>query len=213
MDFDSRKDSFEVRENDSKSEGFRQIKPQTEISLSEANEYFREQYRSVEKEKTKDTEYFDDNGVLYRKGDSVVPNSEIKLNGYLYKTDDMGRTISVEGKLQKKNHEGRSPMDSRDVVGKGESLPTDDRGHLIADRFNGSGDMINLVPMDGSLNKGDYAKLENTLSDAVSAGADVKVNIAPVYKDGSNRPSEFRIAYSIDGEKSVIVFKNGGERK
>ena len=55
-------------------------------------------------------------------------------------------------------------MDPRSSVDKGDMRKTDDRGHLIADRFNGSGGIENLVPMDSDLNQhGDYMKMENTL--------------------------------------------------
>ena len=86
--------------------------------------------------------------------------------------------------------------------------PYDDRGHLIADRFNGSGELENLVPMEGKLNKGDYAKLEDTLAEAVKDGADVRMKVEPVYSGYSNRPDEFRVSYTIDGDKEVVVVKN-----
>lgn len=155
--------------------------------------------------------YYDDNGQLYRTGNEVAANKEIEKNGYLFKTDEKGRTISAEGKLQLRDHEGRNPMeDSRDVVGHGEMKDSDDRGHLIGDQFNGSGDLLNLVPMDSTLNKGDYKKLENTLADALKDGADVRVKIEPVYEGDSHRPSKINFSYDIDGEKEVVVFKNGG---
>ena len=98
--------------------------------------------------------------------------------------------------------------DTRDVVAHGKMLDSDDRGHLIADRFNGSGELENLVPMEGKLNKGDYAKLEGTLADAVKDGADVRMKVEPVYSGDSNRPDEFRVSYTIDGDKEVVIFKN-----
>ena len=68
--------------------------------------------------------------------------------------------------------------------------------------------MENLVPMEGKLNKGDYAKLEDTLAEAVKDGADVRMKVEPVYSEDSNRPDEFRVTYTIDGDKEVVVFKN-----
>ena len=131
----------------------------------------------------------------------------------IMETDDKGRVISAEGKLQIKNHEGRNEMESRSVVDKGDMRGTDDRGHLIADRFNGSGGLENLVPMDAKLNQGDFKKLETTLADAVKDGADVKLKVEPVYEDNSTRPVEFRVTYSIDGDKDAVVFKNESEEK
>ncbi|MCR5593361.1 MAG: DNA/RNA non-specific endonuclease [Saccharofermentans sp.] len=162
---------------------------------------------------TSPKKYYDDNGNLYREGDNLIPNNEYEINGYKYKTDNDGRIISAEGKLQIKDHPGRKEMDPRSTVNKGDMEDSDQRGHLIADQFNGSGGIENVVAMDGKLNQGDYAKLENKLADAVKSGADVKYKVEPVYKDNSTRPSEFKVSYSINGEKTVTVFKNGSETK
>jgi hypothetical protein len=67
--------------------------------------------------------------------------------------------------------------------------------------------------MSKELNHGDYAKLERTLASAVGDGADVRLKVEPKYEGDSNRPTEFRITYSIDGDKEVVVFKNGSEGK
>ena len=153
--------------------------------------------------------YYDDNGEKYREGNSLKPNATFVKNGYTYRTDEFGRVISVEGKLQVKDHKGRNKMlDTRDVVAHGKMKDSDDRGHLIADRFNGSGELENLVPMDGKLNKGDYAKLEDTLAEAVKGGADVRMKVEPVYSGDSNRPDAFRVSYTIDGVKKKRVFEN-----
>ena len=115
--------------------GYRDIKPEKQMSIhetmdavgSEMNKAGREQ--SSLEARTK--EYFDDNGVKYREGDRILPNVECTLGGYKYKTDDLGRTISAEGQLQVKDHEGYAQIkDSREVVGRGEMRDTDDRGHL-----------------------------------------------------------------------------------
>ena len=89
----------------------------------------------------------------------------------------------------------------------------DHQGHLIGHQFDGSDRLENLVPMDKSLNQGDYARLENTLADAVKDGADVKLKVEPVYEGDSTRPAEFRVTYSIDGDKDAVVFKNESEAK
>lgn len=156
-------------------------------------------------------QYFDDNGVKYREDNDLVPNTKYELSGYSYETDDKGRIISAEGKLQIKDHDGRkNAEDTRDVVAHGKMDATDDSGHLIGDRFNGNNDLGNLVPMDRVLNRtGDYAKIENTLAGAVNDGADVKMKVEPVYEGNSARPIEFRISYSIDGDRNVVVLKNG----
>lgn len=208
-------DVIEAKETDILN--FREIKPESGMNVSEAKKYWDNYFnndshitsyiRMEVNEKPK--QYFDDNGIKYREGNELEPNKKFERNGYKYKTDEKGRVVSAEGKLQIKDHQGRNEMpDTRDTVARGEMAYTDDRGHLIADRFNGSGELENLVPMDGNLNKGDYAKLEDTLADAVKDGADVRFKVEPVYEGDSVRPTEFRVSYSIDGEKDVVVFKN-----
>lgn len=157
--------------------------------------------------------YTDDNSNVYRIDDKLLPNTEYDINGYHYKTDDMGRIISASGILKKKDHQDRLPIkDSMDTIGKGDQKDTDDRGHIIADRFNGSNGLENIVPMDSELNRhGDYGKLEDYLAEAVENGDNVEVEIEVVYEDNLNRPSEFRITVIINGEKEVYVYKNGGE--
>ena len=197
-----------------KIENFQEIKPDNKMTSKEADNFWKKEFVN-ESEKAKEEyaskEYFDDNGEKYREGNELTPNKEFSVNGYDFKTDDKGRIVSAEGKLQIKDHDGRSEMDSRSAVDKGDMLSTDERGHLIADRFNGSGGIENLSPMDANLNHGDYAKLENTLSEAVKDGADVRLKVEPVYDGNSTRPAEFRVAYSIYGEKTVTVFKNERE--
>ena len=160
-------------------ENFRNIKPEKEMSSKELNEAVNDEFSKAAKEaegqETEPKQYLDDNGVKYREGDTLIPNNEFEVNGYKYKTDDKGRVVSAEGQLQVKDHEGRRELDPRSAVDKGDMRKTDDRGHLIADRFNGSGGIENLVPMDSDFNQhGDYMKMENTLADAMGEGAKLK---------------------------------------
>lgn len=65
-------------------------------------------------------------------------------------------------------------------------MPVDDGGHLIATIFNGSGDIDNLVPMNSTLNKSDYKKLENIWKKALQEGKQVNVKIEPIYEGSTN---------------------------
>lgn len=160
------------------------------------------------------TYYTDDNGNVYRVESRLLPKTEYQINGYRYKTDSEGKIISASGKIQKKDHDGRPAITSTmDEVGRGDQKVTDDRGHLIADRFNGGNGLENLIPMDSELNRkgGDYYKLEDYLADAVESGAGVYVDIEVLYDEDSARPTEFRIIVIIDGKMDdIYVFKNEG---
>jgi len=156
-------------------------------------------------------EYYDDNGIKYREGDSLLPNIQFEVRGYKYETDDQGRVVSAEGQLRMRDPSYDRDMEEvREMDGQ-EYKPTDDRGHLIGHQFDGSDRLENLVPMDAKLNQGDFLKLEKTLADAVKDGADVRLKVEPIYEGASTRPSEFRVTYSIDGDKDAVVFKNERE--
>ena len=208
---------------ETKVEKFNDAKAMNEMSFKEAESFWKsefhdqaEQAKAQETESTENAgakEYFDDNGTKYREGDSLLPNTHFEVRGYEYETDDQGRVVSAEGQLRMKDpgYE-RNMEDVRKMDGQ-EYRTTDDRGHLIGHQFDASDRLENLVPMDAKLNQGDFVKLENTLADAVKDGADVRLKVEPVYEGDSARPSEFRVTYSIDGDKDAVVFKNESEAK
>ena len=151
----------------------------------------------------------DDTGKIYRQGDGLLANHKYVVNGYEYATDSQGRIASAGGRLRLKTHEGRLDIrDSQQVIGRGDQLQLDHRGHLIGDRFDGGNGMENIVAMDGKLNQGDYAKLEDRWAKALEANQKVKVDIKLIYENGSARPSAFSITDVVDGKKTVTIFKN-----
>ncbi|WP_336047155.1 DNA/RNA non-specific endonuclease, partial [Solibacillus ferritrahens] len=115
--------------------------------------------------------------------------------GYTYKTDSKGRISSCEGNLEL--GKGKRNNYAQRKVGREDRLADDEGGHLIASIFKGSGNIDNLVPMNGNLNKGEWKKLENSWADALRHGDEVKVKITPNYKGDSKRPDSFEIKYKI----------------
>lgn len=115
--------------------------------------------------------------------------------GYNYRTDSQGRVSNVEGEL--KLGVGKRNTYAQKVAGREDRLLDDEGGHLIASIFKGSGELDNLVPMNGNLNKGEWKKLENMWADALKQGDEVKVKIIPNYKGNSQRPDSFDIKFKI----------------
>ncbi len=216
-------DIGKIEINDPSMENFKKIEPKDEMSPQEVDNFWKNEFlEQAELTKIKDTasienntakEYYDDNGTKYREGDLLLPNTQFEVRGYQYETDDQGRVKSAEGQLRMRDPSYERDMEDVRRIDGQEYKSTDDRGHLIGHQFDGSDKLENLVPMDAKLNQGDFVKLESTLSDAVKDGADVRLKVEPVYEGDSARPTEFRVTYSIDGDKDAVVFKNESEAK
>lgn len=149
---------------------------------------------------------------MYRIGDELVADNKYTLNGYTYKTDSNGRVSEASGKLRlkDKDRDRKSIKDPMDVIGKGDELPTDDRGHLIADRFDGANCLGNLIPQDMHINRSDYNKLETEWARALDNNSEVEVIVEVVYNKKSQRPTHINVVYNIDGEVFYQGFKNQG---
>ena len=99
--------------------------------------------------------------------------------------------------------------DTLEDIGKGFEKETDDRGHLIGDQFGGSNGLENMIPQDANINRITFKNFENQLAKEVKANKDVQVKIDLIYKGDSRRPEALVVTYSIDGKKSMEIFKNG----
>ncbi|HAZ0554339.1 TPA: hypothetical protein I4D55_001907 [Enterobacter hormaechei] len=130
------------------------------------------------------------------------PNTVYKVDGdKTFQTDSLGRISSAEGVLVASKSDRNTYQQCK--AGKCGSSG-DEGGHLIASIFNGPGEKINLVPMDGSLNKGVWKQMENTWANALKDGKQVNVKIEPVYIGDNKRPDSFSVTYSIGGGRPVI---------
>lgn len=196
-------------------ENFKSIQPEGSMTNAEADDFWKSEFNTAANNAKKEvsdivqpTQYFDDNGKLFREGDHLLPDTNYEVNGYSYETDDRGRIVAAEGKLRlRENDYDRNMENVRNMDGQ-EYKERDERGHLIGHQFGGSDRLDNLVPMDAQLNHGDFVKLEKMLADAVKENADVRFKVEPVYEDESTRPSEFKVSYSIDGDRETTVFRN-----
>uniref|UniRef100_UPI001C97D312 DNA/RNA non-specific endonuclease n=1 Tax=Fluviispira vulneris TaxID=2763012 RepID=UPI001C97D312 len=127
-------------------------------------------------------------------------------NTQTFETDHLGRAIRVEGTILPASKDRNTYQQNK--VGK-LGNPADEGGHLIATILGGPGEKINLVPMDGNLNKGEWKKMENLWATAKKEGKEVNVKIEPTYSGDSKRPEKFRVEYLISGDRPVeIFFKN-----
>ncbi|SIT87182.1 Predicted ribonuclease, toxin component of the YeeF-YezG toxin-antitoxin module [Edaphobacillus lindanitolerans] len=132
-------------------------------------------------------------------------------NGYKYRTDELGRIKSVEGKLSL--GQGKRNQYAQKVVGREDRKETDQGGHLIATIFKGSGNTDNLVAMDEFVNKSSYKRIENQWKNALSHDPpkNVEVKIRPVFEGNSERSSTIIVNYQIDGVKYNRTIRNSKE--
>ncbi|MBK5647339.1 MAG: DNA/RNA non-specific endonuclease [Acinetobacter sp.] len=137
----------------------------------------------------------------------LEPNTCYQVDGdKVYETDHLGRVVKVEAMLSP-SVKDRNTYQQRKAGKSGN--PGDEGGHLIASIFNGPGEQINLLPMDGNLNKGEWKKMENKWAEALNAGSTVQVKIEPIYHGNNTRPDKFKVVYSMDHGKPIEkIFKN-----
>lgn len=96
------------------------------------------------------------------------PNTVYEVDGNkVYKTDSLARPSQVEATLSPNVKDRNGYQQCK--AGKC-GLVGDEGGHLIASIFNGPGEILNLVPMDGNLNKGVWKQMENTWTKALGEG-------------------------------------------
>ncbi len=156
--------------------------------------------------------YFTDaSGKIFRIGDDLAKNATYNINGYIYQTDELGRIISVTfDKLTlKPNGQARKIISSTiDDIGKGYQQVGDQRGHIIADRFNGDNSLANIVPMSPELNQRDFKAIEDLWAEYIANGKNVSGTIEFVYEGLSFRPGRMDVSYLIDGLQEAVRFFN-----
>ncbi|WP_276895909.1 DNA/RNA non-specific endonuclease [Frischella perrara] len=124
------------------------------------------------------------------------PNTRYIVDGNkIYDTDHLGRVVRVEATLKLDTLDRNTYQQLK--AGK-QGIEGDEGGHLIASILNGSGEKINLLPMNSNLNRSLWKKLENGWAKSLQEGKTVKVKIEPVYQGTDIRPIKFKISYSID---------------
>lgn len=132
-------------------------------------------------------------------------NVSYERNGYQYEKDRNGNIVEAKGELRLE--ESVRNKTAQRLAGGENRLPTDDGGHLVANRFGGSGELDNLVAMDRTLNRGEWKVMENSWERALVEGNDVSFIIKPKYWY-SSRPYAFKVIDYIGEQRHVYRFSN-----
>ncbi|SDA36208.1 DNA/RNA non-specific endonuclease [Sphingomonas sp. NFR15] len=148
----------------------------------------------------------------------AAANTRYEYGSYAYTTDAKGRVQTAEGKIAL-TPTGRNDNPLQSQIGH-EGRDTDVGFHLIADRFGGQTNRLNVVPGNGkpigdglpNLNTGAYKRFENTVADiAAKPGNTVEVKIEAKYEgaNASKRPDDFIASYRVnDGKWRTQSFVN-----
>jgi len=153
---------------------------------------------------------FDDAADFNRAANNALPNARYEFGNYSYETDALGRIRTAEGQVSL-TPAGRNDTDLQAQIGH-EGRSTDVGFHVIADRFGGQTNRLNVVPGNGrpigdgvaNLNQGAYKQFENTVARLAENPANrVEMRVETRYADGngSTRPDEFIASYRVNGGK------------
>lgn len=129
----------------------------------------------------------------------------------MYQTDEYGRIVKVTFDKLTLKDEGRARKiirNTKEEIGRGFERATDDRGHLIGDRFDGNNTLANIVSMDSSLNQGEYKAMEDIWAESIQAGNNVSGTIELKYSGNSYRPDTIEVWYDIGKGIVKKIFQN-----
>ncbi|AQR69208.1 hypothetical protein BZG29_13300 [Janthinobacterium sp. LM6] len=126
-------------------------------------------------------------------------------SNHTYRTDEFSRVVHVEGELTLNKHDRNGYQQCK--AGKC-GVAGDEGGHLIGAQFDGAGEKINLVPMNSSLNQGQWKAMEQTWAVALKDGKKVSVDIRPTYVGADARPTSFMVEYKVNNVRYEVIFNN-----
>jgi DNA/RNA non-specific endonuclease len=147
-----------------------------------------------------------------RAANNAAPNTRYEFGNYSYTTDARGRVSTSEGQISL-TPTGRNDPDLQRTIGQ-EGRSTDIGFHLIADRFGGQTNRLNVVPGNGrpigdglpNLNQGAFKRFENRVADlAAQSGNRVEVRVRTEYDASNltNRPDNIVGAYRVNGGRWI----------
>lgn len=154
-----------------------------------------------------DTYETDDMGNTYKKNGVLLPDTEYTVNGNTYRTDENGNKVSCDAEPDI-SEEGKRNITEQRESGGDYRKEGDQGGHIIARILGGAEGEENLVPMRGTINQGDYKKMELEIKRALEEGKKVSIHIDLEYDGTSSRPTKIMATYIIDGKRTDIIFDN-----
>jgi hypothetical protein len=149
---------------------------------------------------------FDDADAFNAAANKAAPNTRYEYGSYSYTTDASGRVKVAEGEIGL-DAVGRNDSSLQAQIGH-EGKKTDVGFHMIADRFGGQTNRLNVVPGNGrsigdglpNLNQGPYKHFENTVAQlAEKHKVEVRIEAGYDAANKTTRPDSFQASYRVDG--------------
>lgn len=150
---------------------------------------------------------FDNAADFNRAANGAAPNTRYEFGDYRYTTDQVGRPSIAEGRINLTPTGRNDPALQREIGQAGRN--TDIGFHVIADRFGGQTNRLNVVAGNGrpigdglpNLNQGAYKRFENTVANLAEQGRNVEIRVETRYNasNATTRPDEFVASYRVDG--------------
>jgi len=138
----------------------------------------------------------------------LVKNVIYEVDGIEYITDNLGRVTKTTADLDDVVRVRLGNQQIRAVDIKDGVNGIDQGGHIVASRFFGPGEQINLYPQSANLNQGAWKQMENSWATDMVAGKDVKIEVEAIFSGSSQRPTSFQVKYTIDGQPFQENFIN-----
>lgn len=183
-----------------------------ESMKSQLDEFFTGGARAADDVAGLTVRQFDNAADFNRAANNAAPNTRYEFGSYSYTTDAQGRVSIAEGEISLAPT-GRNDPDLQRQIGH-EGRSTDVGFHVVADRFGGQTNRLNVVPGNGkpigdglpNLNQGAYSRFEDRIAQiAQQPGNRVEVRIEMNYDAGnaSARPDSFDAAYRVNGGRWI----------
>lgn len=144
--------------------------------------------------------------VLQSALESIVTREDLQ-----YDADSLTRASHSRGHVPGvKDNEARASLSATGLPG---YQPLDHRGHLVGDRFYGSNQVVNLVPMHQTLNLSSFKTYENTLATAFKTRKDshepvlLYMSVRPTFPgDDSTNSAHWRPTL-VEGRSKIITLE------
>ncbi len=130
----------------------------------------------------------------------LAKNMKYEVDGFIFQTDDLGRVVKTNADLDDIARIRLGNQQIRAVDIKDGIKGSDQGGHIVASRFFGPGEQINMYSQKGVLNQGAWKNMENLWAREMVAGKDVKIQVKAIFEGTSKRPSKFKVQFTIDGQ-------------